>query len=89
MLSQLKCIKPPYYYCINYIITKYKNLPEEKITELWFDNANLKGKNVSILENGNKVSGLVDSISDIGALYIISKDNNKIKILTGDICYND
>lgn len=75
---------------VNIIFSRYCTNELSDIPFIWFREADIINKNVTVLSGSTAVTGEVISIDDKGILNVFDKKNGEIKSISfGDITYND
>ncbi len=75
---------------VNAVFSRYCTNELSDVPFIWFREADIINKNVTVLSGSVIVTGEVKSIDDKGILNILDSKNGEIKSITfGDITYND
>jgi len=86
----IKIIKNELVDSVNMVYKRYCTNTSSDIPLVWFREANIKGRPVTVNSEGKSIKGVIDSIDDLGCLIIINAVNGqKERIFYGDVTYND
>lgn len=73
----------------NAFFMETQNLSAAEFPELWFNEAGIIDKRITVTNNSTSLEGIIKGITNYGALVIQTKDNTAEIINTGDIQYHD
>ncbi len=73
----------------NKLFTETQSLDAEEIPEMWFNEAEIAGKEITVTNNHLSTKGIIKGITDYGALIIQTSGGETEIINTGDITYHD
>ncbi len=74
---------------VNMAYRRYCTNTARDIPLIWFREADIKGRPVTVNIEKKTVSGVIDSIDDLGCLIINNDHGYKERIFYGDVKYND
>ncbi|MBN2857046.1 MAG: biotin--[acetyl-CoA-carboxylase] ligase [Candidatus Delongbacteria bacterium] len=74
---------------VNMVYRRYCTNTASDIPLIWFREADIKGRPVTVNIEGKAISGVIDSIDDLGCLIINNGHGLKERIFYGDVTYND
>lgn len=87
---EIETIKNELVESVNMVYRRYCTNTASDIPLIWFREADIKGRRVTVSSDERSVSGTVDSIDELGCLIIKSDINGqKERIFYGDVTYND
>ncbi len=89
-IPDINIIQNEFVQTVNSVFTRYCTNSLKDLPMIWFREAGIKNRTVSVDTQKIIITGTIDSIDDLGSLVIINVENGKKEtIFYGDVTYND